>query len=109
MHKGGVDRTNWNVWQGGATDFFPGYLTGDGTPNTGVNKPFESLAAAPDPAKNAYKKITVKGQRGSYTSDGKIWKHTPAPAPWNSDHLHLNPAGYRKLGEVVADEIIRGF
>ena len=109
MHNSGVDRTNWNEWQGGSTPLFAGYLTGDGTPNTGVNKPFASLAAAPDPAKNAGKRITVKGERGSYSSDGKIWKHTNAPAPWNADHLHLNPNGYRKIGEVVADEIIRRF
>ena len=107
LHKGGVDRSNWHVYQASSSPFNAAYLTADGAPNTGVNKPFASLAAAPDPARNKGRFITVKGARGCFRSDGAAWRPDGAPFIWNGDQLHMSRAGYRKIGEVIAREMAR--
>ena len=105
FHKGGIDRTNWNKYQASASPIAQNYLPADGSAPAGVNKPFATLAAAPDAAQNNGKTITVTGVRGCYRSNGKEWVANPMPFPWIGDQLHMNKDGYYKIGEVIANEI----
>lgn len=105
MKNGGVGRENWNRYQRSPTPLDARYLPADGTANAGTNCPFASLAAAPDPAANKGRLITVRGVRGHYASDGKTWQWMMAPYPWFADQLHLNSDGYRLLGEAIAREL----
>ena len=105
MNGGGVGRENWDRYQRSPTALDARYLPADGAPNAGTNCPFASLAAAPDPAANKGRLITVSGVPGHYASDGREWKKSSAPFPWFADQLHLNADGYRLLGEAVAREM----
>lgn len=106
LNRGGVCRENWNRYQRSPSKLDNRYLTADGSQNVGVNRPFASLAAAPDPMKNKGRCITVVGMQGHYLSDGKAWVKCPAPFPWFADQLHLNPDGYRLIGEAIAREVL---
>lgn len=105
MNGGGVGRENWNRYQRSPSPLDMRYLPADGSPNAGTNCPFASLAAAPDPAANKGRLITVRGERGHFQSDGRSWTRQSAPYPWFADQLHLNADGYRLLGEAVAKAI----
>ena len=105
LNRGGIGRENWNLYQRSPTPFDARYLTADGSPNVGTNCPFASLADAPDPRMNKGRLMTIRGERGHYSSDGMTWKKESAPYPWFADQLHMNSGGYQLIGEAIAREV----
>lgn len=100
-----IGRENWNVYQLSPSALEMRYLTSDGSPNVGTNCPFASISDAPDPVANKGRLVTVRGERGHYSSDGKAWRKQSGSFPWFADQLHLNADGYRRVGEAIAREI----
>ncbi len=54
----------------------------------------------------------VKGESYYQWRDGKVVLeeyHHHAPYPYNADQVHKSPAGYRRIGEVIAGAIINAY
>ena len=107
MHNGGINKYNWNLFQSSSTDYNQKYIPADGL-NDATNKPFESLELVPDASTNTGFKVTVgiASNYKTYKSNGSSWVIDSARCPWIGDHLHLNEAGGKLLGNYIAAQLL---
>lgn len=105
MHNGGINKYNWNLFQASPSTINQNYIPADGI-NDGTNKPFENQESFPSASENKYKKVSVKGSSGTYTSNGTEWVWSWEPYPWIGDQLHLSADGGKLLGNYIAAQLL---
>ena len=105
MHNGNINKYNWDWFQSSDTVYNQSYIPADGI-NDGTNKPFASLSVAPSAASNTGKYITIENEDGCYLSNGTTWVSSYIPYIWNGDQLHPNNAGYNRIGDYIAGQLL---
>lgn len=105
MHNSCINKYNWDYFQNASTPYNASYIPADGI-NDGTNKPFDSLASAPNATLNDGKYITIQGVSNCYRSNGTAWVADDTPYIWNADQLHPNTAGYMRIGSHIAQELL---
>lgn len=98
FNTSGINRRTWN------------YFSFESTPRNEHYSPY-LLDENGKPVDNTEIKYE-KGKSYYQIRDGKVvleQYNEPAPYPYNRDQLHKSPAGYRRIGEVIAGSIISAY
>ena len=107
MHCGNINRYNWDMFQSSNTPCNPKYIPASGQ-NEGTNMPFASIDNLPlaSANKDRYATVGTVENYKTYYSDGNEWSVSTVPYPWNADQLHLNNAGYSRIGDYIAGYLL---
>ena len=110
-HNSGIDKTNWNEYQTSSQANNLQYIGNNNEHiNKGYNEPFKHIEDLPVLVSSgtlATVEDTVEPGYSVYRYDGNKWIKPTIIGnyPWNSDQLHLNKKGCKKLGACIALQI----